>query len=83
MKELPDLPPELSQIAVLIRGKVAITAHNCIVTRYTLPRHFCPDKSTKVAETLRHRQPPIGCANLFAFQRPRPLVCTNTARLYA
>jgi len=40
MKELPDLPPELSQIAVLIGGKVAITVHIYIVTRYiwkTLP----------------------------------------------
>jgi hypothetical protein len=34
MKELPDLPPELGQIAVLIGGKVAIIGHEYIVTRY-------------------------------------------------
>ena len=27
MKELPNLPPELSQIAVLIGGQVAVIAH--------------------------------------------------------
>ena len=40
MQELPDLPPELGQIAVLIRRKVAIAVHIYIVTRYiwkTLP----------------------------------------------
>jgi hypothetical protein len=36
MKELPDLPPELSQIAVLIGRKVAVTAHMYIVPRYTI-----------------------------------------------
>ena len=39
MKELPDLPPELSQIAVLIKGKVAIAVHMYIVTRYILCRY--------------------------------------------
>jgi hypothetical protein len=36
MKELPDLTPELGQIAVLIGRKVAVTAHIYIVTRYKL-----------------------------------------------
>jgi len=36
MKELPDLTPELGQIAVLIGGKVAVTAHIYIVSRYKL-----------------------------------------------
>ena len=35
VKEVPDLPPELGQIAVLIGGKIAIVAHVYIVTRYT------------------------------------------------
>jgi hypothetical protein len=34
MKELADLPPELSQIAVLIERKVAIAVHLYIVTRH-------------------------------------------------
>ena len=34
MKELPDLPPELGQIAVLIGGKIAVTRHIYIVSRY-------------------------------------------------
>jgi hypothetical protein len=34
VKELADLTPELGQIAVLIGGKVAVTAHIYIVTRY-------------------------------------------------
>src|ERR1700728_2960487 len=37
MKELPDLTPELGQIAVLIGGKVAVTVHIYIVTRYKFP----------------------------------------------
>jgi hypothetical protein len=38
VKELPDLAAELSQIAVLLRRKVAIVAHGYIVTRYTSSR---------------------------------------------
>jgi hypothetical protein len=36
VKELPDLPPEVGQITVLIGGKIAIVAHAYIVTRYKL-----------------------------------------------
>jgi len=34
MKEVPDLPPELGQIAVLIGGKIVGTRHIYIVSRY-------------------------------------------------
>ena len=42
MKELPNLPPELSQVAVLIRRKVAAAIHDYIVSRHKsfLPGQF-------------------------------------------
>jgi len=36
VQELPDLPPELGQIAILGRRKVAVAYHIYIVTRYKL-----------------------------------------------
>ena len=38
MKELPDLPPELGEIAILILGKVVFSAHIYIVSRYKMRR---------------------------------------------
>ena len=67
MKELPDLPSELSQIAVLIGGQVAVIAHMYIVTRYNR-RGILPEQIGPVAETLDRRQPPVRFATLFAFE---------------
>src|SRR5579863_37174 len=47
MKELPDLAPELGQIAVLIGRKVAVTAHIYIVTRYKLKSGDQPKRSAR------------------------------------
>ena len=67
MKELPDLPPELSQIAVLIGGQVAVIAHMYIVTRYNW-RGILPEQIGPVVETLQRRQPPVRFETLFAFE---------------
>lgn len=40
MKEPANLPPEFGQIAVLVVGKVSVSAHICIVTRYKLRRRI-------------------------------------------
>jgi hypothetical protein len=34
VNELPDLPAKLGEIAILVRGKVAVSAHIYIVSRY-------------------------------------------------
>jgi hypothetical protein len=40
VNELPDLPAKLGEIAVLPRGKVAVSAHIYIVSRYKWFREY-------------------------------------------
>jgi hypothetical protein len=67
MKELPDLPPELSQVAVLIGGQIAVIVHMNIVTRYNwggmLPAQIgpvveCPSSGSMIVMTIGHSTHP-------------------------